>query len=78
MLTLTKPHLTRTPQPTKFIPFTRAGNNISVAGSFVGDNMTGSDPNGDAAEHCAAVLLLSLILLVVYNNVAPASKADPK
>lgn len=41
--------------------------------------MTGSDPNGDAAEHCADVSLLSLILLVVHINVAPASKkADPK
>jgi hypothetical protein len=51
-LTLTKPYLTRTPHPANVIPLHSFGNKIPVAGSFDGESMTGSTPNG-AAEHCA-------------------------
>ena len=65
-LTFTKPHFTLTPHPTKLIPLQRDGNSIPVAGSFVGESITGSAP---FALHCATALELKL-LSAVYNPAA--------
>jgi hypothetical protein len=48
-LTLTNPHLTLTPHPARVIPLHNLGNKIPVAGSVLGDSITGSLPKG--AEH---------------------------
>ena len=52
------------PYPANVIPLHRCGNKIPVAGSFEGESMIGSLPNG-AAEHCA--IEVSALLLVVFS-----------
>lgn len=82
-LTLTKPHLIRTPHPTSVIPLHSLGNNIPVAGSFDGESMTGSPPSGTPTEHCTVVGARSVMLLpVTYRYVAvaaaPVMRSDDK
>jgi hypothetical protein len=76
-LTLTKPYLTRTPHPAKVIPLHSFGNKIPVAGSFDGESMTGSIPNG-AAEHCAVEEEAASLSLVCRNMAARRRVADEK
>ena len=76
-LTLTKPYLTRTPHPANVIPLHSFGNKIPVAGSFDGESMTGSTPNG-AAEHCAVEEEPVSHVLACRNMAARRRVADEK
>lgn len=67
----TKSHIT---YPAKVIPLHKRGNNIPVAGSFVGASMAGSLPNG-TAEHCAIEVSFLLRMLLSVAHSSPAARS---
>ena len=61
------------PHPARVIPLHRRGNNIPVAGSFEGESMTGSPPNG-TAEHCAIEVSSLLRVVLPAAHRTPAAR----
>ena len=73
-VTLTNPHLIRTPQPARVNPLQRRGNKIPVAGSVCGDSITGSAPRLERAEHFAFELCAYNVAVVAVVAAAAARR----
>ena len=75
-LTLTNPHFTRTPHPTKVIPLQRRGKRIPVDGSVWGASITGSAPIWlllREAEHSLLLLVLGSVIAAAVAAVTAAT-----